>query len=897
MKQQTAKEIKGIFAIVCVLFAAFLLVPMIFIIAKSFHSGDGFTLEYYRAVFGGREFAGIFGRSVGIAMASAVVTTVLAFVLAYSIHFTNIHPFAKKGIYRLAVMPMLLPTITYGFAIIYSLGKQGLLTRLFGRQLFDIYGVTGLMMGYVLYTLPISFLLINNTMGYIDKKFLVVSRVMGDSPFRTFFQTIIRPLMGTLAASVVQSFFLSFTDFGIPASVGGRTEVIAGRLYNEMLGSVPNFNRGAVVAIMMLLPSIISILILGYLDRYNIRYSKVSDIEMKKSPLRDITCGIISGAILLSIAAVFAVIIIVPFIDEWPYRVSFTWNHFTAVFEDTALSMVVRNSVVTAVLTALCGSLVVYGAALVTARSRISARCKKIIESVALVTNTIPGMVLGIAFLLTFSGTSLQNTIAIIIFCNIIHFFSTPYLMMKSSLEKMNSSWETTARLMGDSWIKTVVRVITPNALSTLLEVFSYYFVNAMVTVSAIIFITGARTMVITTKIKELQHFAKFDEIFVLSLLLLAINIVAKTVLGALAERMRMVSDRKQKEKKRLKERIMKRKMSKKGAAGIAAMALTAVLMGSVIFTGCGKNAGNGSSDSGKQVVIYSNADDEAVVAMKHALDNNGYKGQYVFQTFGTSELGGKLLAEGTNIEADLVTMSSFYVESAQDQNKMFKDLTFDTKALEEYPDYYTPITSQEGAIIVNTEMMKENNLPTPTCLKDLADPVYKGFLSVVDIDGSSTAWLMVQALISAYGEDGAQEVLKGIYDNAGDHLEESGSGPIKKVRAGEVAIGFGLRHQAVADKKSGLPIDFIDPTEGNFSLTESVAVIDKGDKSNDKAMEMAECIIKNGRAELLQTYPNPLYEGETSDPANESAYPKKFSEKLTVELLEKHRALADACK
>lgn len=896
MSQQKNREIKVIYGVICILFTAFLLIPMIFIICKSLSDGNGFTLEFYKSVFGGREFARIFGRSVGIAMVSAVVTTMLAFALAYSIHFTNIHPFLKKGIYRLAVMPMLLPTITYGFAIIYSLGKQGLLTKLIGRQLFDIYGMTGLMIGYVLYTLPISFLLINNTMGYIDKKFLVVSRVMGDSAMRTFCQTIIRPLMGTLAASVIQSFFLSFTDFGIPASVGGRTEVIAGRLYNEMLGSVPNFNRGAVVALMMLLPSVISILVLGYLDRYNIRYSKVSDIEMKRSAIRDIACGLMSAVILLCIVAVFAVIIIVPFIEEWPYRVHFTLSHFSAVFEDAALSMVVRNSVITAVLTALFGSLVVYGAALVTARSRISSKCKKVIESVSLVTNTIPGMVLGIAFLLTFSGTSLQNTIVIIIFCNIIHFFSTPYLMIKSSLEKMNSSWETTARLMGDSWLKTVVRVITPNALSTLVEVFSYYFVNAMVTVSAIIFITGARTMVITTKIKELQHFAKFDEVFVLSLLLLVINIAAKALLGELAERMRTVSHRKQKDKKRLKEKIMKRKMSKKGAAGIAAIALTAVLMGSVIFTGCGKSDGTGS-DSGKQVVIYSNADDEAVIAMKNALDNNGYKGQYVFQTFGTSELGGKLLAEGTNIEADLVTMSSFYVESAQDQNKMFKDLTFDTNALEEYPAYYTPITSQEGAIIVNTEVMKENNLPTPTCLKDLADPVYKGFLSVVDIDGSSTAWLMVQALISEYGEDGAQEILKGIYDNAGDHLEESGSGPIKKVRAGEVAVGFGLRHQALADKKSGLPIDFIDPTEGNFSLTESVAVVDKGDKSNEKAMEMAECIIKNGRAELLQTYPNPLYEGETSDTANESKYPKKFSEKLTVELLEKHRALADACK
>ncbi len=157
--------------------------------------------------------------------------------------------------------------------------------------------------------------------------------------------------------------------------------------------------------------------------------------------------------------------------------------------------------------------------------------------------------------------------------------------------------------LMGDTWLKTIVRVVTPNAMGTILEVFSYYFVNAMVTVSAVIFIAGARTMVITTKIKELQYYTKFNEIFVLSLL-----------------------------------------------------------------------------------ILYTNADDEAIEAMKSTLDENGYSGQYIVQSFGTSELGGKLLAEGTNIEADLVTMSSFYLDSAQEQQNMFKDLTFDPHALEEYP-------------------------------------------------------------------------------------------------------------------------------------------------------------------------------------------------------------------
>ena len=308
-------------------------------------------------------------------------------------------------------------------------------------------------------------------------------------------------------------------------------------------------------------------------------------------------------------------------------------------------------------------------------------------------------------------------------------------------------------------------------------------------------------------------------------------------------------------------------------------------------FTGCGKSAAD------EQVIIYSNADDEAVTAMKNALDNNGFRDQYIFQSFGTSELGGKLLAEGSNIEADLITMSTFYINSAQEQNKMFKNLTFPVNTLDEFPSYCAPITAQEGAIILNTEMMKENNLPVPASIKDLANPEYAGMISVTDINSSSTAWLLIQALVSEYGEDGAKEVLTGIYANAGDHIEDSGSAPLKKARAGEVAIGFGLRHQAVADKASGLPIDFVDPAEGNFSLTESAAVVDKGTQSNPKAMEMAECIINNGRAELQATYPIPLYEGEAEDTENKSGNPRVFGETLTFELLKKHQELSDSCK
>ena len=533
------REIKGIFVLLVLVFVAFLIYPVARLLLKSFLGNEGMTLSFYHSVLTGKGFLKALGNSFRVAGASALFTTLISFFLAYTIHYSNVPGFMKKGIHAVAVLPMLLPTLTYGFAIIYSFGKQGLLTRLFGHQLFEIYGFNGLLLGYVIYTLPISFMLINNTMGYIDKKFMVVSRLMGDHPWSTFLMTIFRPLMGTLAASFIQAFFLCFTDFGIPASVGGKYEVIASVLYTQMLGSVPDFNKGSVVAMVMLLPSVISILVLHYLERYNIRYNKISNMEIRENTMRDIICGAVSLFVCLCTLSVFAVIFLIPFVKDWPYSLGFSLDHIRAVFTDAGLFGVYQNSIYVALLTAVVGTLVSYGAAIVVARSTVSGKLKQIIEGISLITNTIPGMVLGLAFLFCFSGTGLQSTFAILIICNVIHFFSTPYLMMKSSLSKMNASWETTAMLMGDNWIKTIIRVVTPNAISTIIEVFSYYFINAMVTVSAVIFIAGARTMVITTKIKELQYYNKFNEVFVLSLLILGTNLLVKAVFQLLANKKR----------------------------------------------------------------------------------------------------------------------------------------------------------------------------------------------------------------------------------------------------------------------------------------------------------------------------------------------------------------------
>lgn len=316
-------------------------------------------------------------------------------------------------------------------------------------------------------------------------------------------------------------------------------------------------------------------------------------------------------------------------------------------------------------------------------------------------------------------------------------------------------------------------------------------------------------------------------------------------------------------------------------------------IIGGILLIGVVACSNAGAED---KVVIYSNADEEATDAMKASLDKKGYDDQYVMKTLGTSEMGGKLMVEGTGIEADVVTMASYFIDSAQEKNNMFIDIDSKLDALEEHPSYQIPILANMGALFVNTEVLEEKDLPVPNSIGDLTDPIYQDTVAIPNIMDSSTAWLFVQAAVDEYGDD-SDQVLAEVIKHVGPHLESSGSGPLKKVQTGEAAIGFGLRTQAVNAQNDGMPIEFIDPTEGNFSLVESVAVVDKESEKQELAKEMAEVIATDAREELLDIYPTALFEGEEVSEEHKPAYPAKWETPLTVELLEEHQELFNQAK
>ena len=526
--RKKAQEIQSAFFFILLFFIIFLVAPLFMLLYQSLQTQHGFAFSNYALVLGDKSVLTAVKNSLQVSTLAALITTLLAFVLAYAVNFTKTCNRLKSLIRMGIVMPMLLPSITYGFAIIYSFGKQGLLTKLLGLELFQIYGFQGLLIGYVIYTLPFAFLLLHNSFTYIDKKFLIVSELMGDNFWRSFVNAVFRPLIGTIGGSFVISFILSFTDFGIPASVGGTYNVVATELYQVMLGAIPDFNSGSVIAILMLLPALAGVVLLNYLERFNFYYDSISATELPENRLRDICFAAVSVLVVACIVSIFLVMFIAPFVANYPYDMSFSTQFIQNALNNSAIFGVYENSILVALASAVLGTLISYSSAIINVRTFLGRNAKLSLDILAMITNTVPGMVLGLSYLMLFNDSGFKGTFLILILCNIVHFFTTPYLMAKNSLAKLNPAWETTGELMGDTWFKTIRRVIIPNSVATIVEMFSYFFINSMVTISAVIFLVTAQTSVVTSKIKELQHFASFNEIFVLSILIFITNMIVK---------------------------------------------------------------------------------------------------------------------------------------------------------------------------------------------------------------------------------------------------------------------------------------------------------------------------------------------------------------------------------
>ena len=154
----------------------------------------------------------------------------------------------------------------------------------------------------------------------------------------------------------------------------------------------------------------------------------------------------------------------------------------------------------------------------------------KLLHFISMLPLAIPGIVLGLSFVISFRKVPIYGTIFILVVVNIVHFFSSPYLLAYNSLSKFNSNLEDVADSLGISRIKMLLGVYIPSTRATIIEMYSYYFVNAMITISAVSFLINFRTMPLSLLIPQLESQSFIEGTALVSLLILMINLTEKGI-------------------------------------------------------------------------------------------------------------------------------------------------------------------------------------------------------------------------------------------------------------------------------------------------------------------------------------------------------------------------------
>ena len=187
-----------------------------------------------------------------------------------------------------------------------------------------------------------------------------------------------------------------------------------------------------------------------------------------------------------------------------------------------------ENTKVLSIVTALLGTFISYMAAYFTARRKNF--ITKIIHILVIITLAIPGIVLGLAYSISFKNTPIYNTFIIIILVNIIHFIASPYLMAYNALLKLNQNYEVVAKTCNISIFRIIIDVIVPCSKTTILEMMSYFFINSMITISAVTFLFNTNTMPLSLLINTYEGNMMLGEAAIISIIILIFNLIAKII-------------------------------------------------------------------------------------------------------------------------------------------------------------------------------------------------------------------------------------------------------------------------------------------------------------------------------------------------------------------------------
>ena len=487
-----------------------LILPLWWLLSKSFQDRYGafVGLANYVEYFSTPALFASVWNSLFIALLTTAIVLPIAFVYAYALQRSCMR---WKGLFQgLALIPILAPSLLPAISLIYLFGNQGFLKEwMFG---VEIYGPVGIVISQVFYCFPHALMILLAALSMADSRLYEAADVLGASKLRVFFTvTLPGAKYGVISAGFVV-FTLVMTDFGIAKVIGGQFNVLATDIFKQVIGQ-QNFEMGAVVGFVLLIPAVVAF----FADRI-IQGRQVALLTARAVPLtpkpeshRDnglfLFCVVVGGLIFVLLAmSVWA-----SFVTRWPYNLSLTLKNYN--FGDFGSNgwSAYTNSLQLATWTAVIGTGVIFVGSYLLEKTRSFAAGRAIAQFMAMLPMAVPGLVLGLAYIFFFNAKGnpfgfIYATMAILVVNSITHFYTVSHLTATTALKQLDHEFEAVSSSLKVSLLRTMTRVTVPVCLPAVLDISIYLFVNAMTTVSAVIFLYSTDTSLASVTIINMDE-------------------------------------------------------------------------------------------------------------------------------------------------------------------------------------------------------------------------------------------------------------------------------------------------------------------------------------------------------------------------------------------------------
>jgi len=474
------------------------ILPLYAILSKSFQNYDGgfIGLSNYASYFATPALVTSIYNSLTISVISMVICVTLAFVYAYGLTRSRM---PAKGFFKvLAFMPILAPSLLPAISLVYLFGNQGMIRELmFG---YEIRGPIGIVIGEVFWTFPHALIIIVTALSLSDARLYEAAESMGTSKLRTFFTVTLPGAKYGLISACFVIFTLVITDFGVPKVIGGFYNVLAVDVYKQVVGQ-QNFQMGAVVGMVLLIPALLAFTADRIVQGKQVALLSARAVPYEPKVKRRF--DLLMMGFCLTVGAVIAGIIGVAayasFIKFWPYNLSLSLDNYQFDLMDGGSWDSFYNSLEMAAWTALIGTAVIFSGAYLVEKSKGFERGRGLIQLMCMIPLAVPGIVLGLAYIFFFNDPDnpfefIYHTMIILVVCTITHFYTVSHLTAVTALKQMDPEFESVSSSLKVPFYKTFYRVTVPVCMPAILDISIYLFVNAMTTVSAVVFLYSADT-------------------------------------------------------------------------------------------------------------------------------------------------------------------------------------------------------------------------------------------------------------------------------------------------------------------------------------------------------------------------------------------------------------------